>query len=145
MSTRTPRFAIPRDRHVIIVDDDEAQRIVLLYVLGKSQIVNEVLPFSSGESLLTYFESVEDGNADLPGAIFLDVNMTGTTGFDVLAALRGNPRFAESPIIIMMTSSDADEDRQRAEELGADGFLPKQSGIAAFVNMIDECFMNEAS
>ena len=48
-----------------------------------------------------------------PNIVFLDINMPGVDGFEVLAYLRREPRLAGVPVIIV-TSDDQPETTQRA-------------------------------
>lgn len=53
-----------------------------------------------------------------PNIVFLDINMPGVDGFEVLTYLRREPRLADVPVIIV-TSDDQPETIQRAIAGGA--------------------------
>jgi CheY-like chemotaxis protein len=53
-----------------------------------------------------------------PNIVFLDINMPGLDGFEVLAYLRREPRLAGVPVVIV-TSDDQPETTRRALEGGA--------------------------
>jgi len=53
-----------------------------------------------------------------PDVVFLDVNMPGVDGFEVLAYLRRFPTLTETPVIIV-TSDDQPETENKAQEGGA--------------------------
>lgn len=59
-----------------------------------------------------------------PDVLLLDVNMPGTSGFDILALLRKEPEFSHLPVIILTSSSDA-QTKLQALDLGATDFLSK--------------------
>lgn len=59
-----------------------------------------------------------------PSIVFLDLNMPGLTGFDVLAFLRREPRLEEVPVIVV-TSDDQPESAQRAMQIGATAYVIK--------------------
>jgi DNA-binding response OmpR family regulator len=59
-----------------------------------------------------------------PSIVFLDLNMPGLTGFDVLSYLRREPRLAEVPVIVV-TSDDQPESAERALESGATSYVIK--------------------
>ncbi len=54
----------------------------------------------------------------LPDVVFLDINMPGVDGFEVLSYLSREPRLAKIPVIIV-TSDDQPETSQRAFAGGA--------------------------
>jgi two-component system, OmpR family, alkaline phosphatase synthesis response regulator PhoP len=59
-----------------------------------------------------------------PNVIVLDVNMPFLDGFQVLTALRGEPRTEAIPVI-MLTSMQQEADVVRAFALGADDYVVK--------------------
>lgn len=59
-----------------------------------------------------------------PNIVFLDINMPGANGFEVLASLRREPRLAGVPVIIV-TSDDQPETTQRALAGGASAVVLK--------------------
>jgi len=76
-------------------------------------------------------EIVEDGeqaiNAvrqELPDLILLDLLMPNVDGFEVLKEIKGNDQTKHIPIIVL-TAKAEEEDRQRAEDLGANDYMTK--------------------
>jgi CheY-like chemotaxis protein len=59
-----------------------------------------------------------------PNIVFLDINMPGVDGFEVLAYLRREPRLAGVPVIIV-TSDDQPETAKRALAGGASAVVLK--------------------
>jgi CheY-like chemotaxis protein len=59
-----------------------------------------------------------------PKIVFLDINMPGVDGFEVLSYLRREPRLAGVPVIIV-TSDDQPETTQRALAGGANAVVLK--------------------
>lgn len=58
------------------------------------------------------------------GCVLLDMGLRGTNGFEVITALRAEPRLAGLPIIIV-SANDSMDVRRRAAALGADDFVAK--------------------
>jgi twitching motility two-component system response regulator PilH len=63
-------------------------------------------------------------NEQKPDIIFLDLNMPGWTGFEVLAYLRRDPETANIPVVVV-TSDDQPETETRAMQEGALAVLIK--------------------
>jgi CheY-like chemotaxis protein len=61
---------------------------------------------------------------EIPNIVFLDINMPGVDGFEVLAYLRREPRLAKVPVVIA-TSDDQPQTSKRALEGGANAVLIK--------------------
>ncbi|GAB3281856.1 hypothetical protein GCM10027347_57750 [Larkinella harenae] len=75
---------------------------------------------SNGQQLL---DALED-STQLPALVLLDLNMPFMGGFEALAQIRDIPAYDSLPVVILTTSSQPD-DRQRAHQLGANGFVTK--------------------
>ncbi len=105
---------------VWVVDDDEDDQMLIHSAFGKASI--NVLALNDGDELLPQLELIEFD--ERPRLILLDINMTRQNGFETLKALRSTPGFADLPVVMLTTSSDA-ADRKRCLELGADAFLTK--------------------
>lgn len=69
-------------------------------------------------------EALEKLAATAVDLVITDVSMPEMDGIALLQQLRNEPSYAEMPVILL-TVSEQVEDRLRAEELGADGFLNK--------------------
>jgi CheY-like chemotaxis protein len=54
----------------------------------------------------------------VPDVVFLDINMPGVTGFDLMTYLRRDPRL-EKVYMVVITSDDQPETAQRALDTGA--------------------------
>lgn len=65
-----------------------------------------------------------------PDLILLDLMLPKLSGFDVCKLLKTDNATWRIPIVIMSTLSDADS-RDRAQEAGADYFIPKPYDLAS--------------
>ncbi len=63
-------------------------------------------------------------NDERPGVLLMDVQLPGTTGFELTRLLRAHADWAELPIVLFSADTGA-ESRERAIEAGADGFIAK--------------------
>ena len=67
-----------------------------------------------------------------PDLVLLDIMMPKISGFDALTTLRKTPEAAHVKII-MVTALGQDNDREKAEQLGADDYLVKSQVVVADV------------
>ncbi len=107
---------IPRER-VVVVDDDDASRYILRDLLTETRF--DVVEATDGVSGIALARSVS------PAAIFLDLEMPGLHGEQVLAALRADPATRAVPVIIY--TSSALDGAARARLSGAAAFLSKET------------------
>lgn len=114
---------------VLVCDNEEVLRAL---VRGALEIGDyEILEARDGD------ESVELARATEPDLIVLDMMMPGRTGLEVLEELRAEPRFAETPVI-MLTARAQTVDRKAAVEAGASHFLPKPFSPLALASLVEE-------
>ena len=69
-------------------------------------------------------------NEVIPDIVFLDLNMPGLSGFEVLAYLRRDPRFENIPVVVV-TSDDQPQTRQQARQEGALDLIVKPATFEA--------------
>ena len=116
------------------------QRPSVLVVDDEPQVV-WVLEFSfQGEGYETF--SAHDGMEALdqirrhhPDLMVLDVMMPRMDGWSVLEALGTMPA-AERPRVVMVTALASPGDRERAERLGAEAFVPKPFDMDHLVGVL---------
>lgn len=112
---------------VIVVDDNEDDTIILTRHLRNAGVKNPVLQFRNGGDafmFLKQFCEAPKNRGTLPAVMFLDVNMHGLSGFDVLAWARQQPQLAGMKIF-MLSGANEIWDAQIAAKLGADEYLEK--------------------
>jgi CheY-like chemotaxis protein len=113
--------------HVMVVDDDDDDVLLLSRHLQTAGIRNPVLHFRNGGDAFMYLKrycAAEKTRGPLPAVMFLDVNMQGLSGFDVLVWARQQPELAPMKIF-MLSGANELWDAQIAAKLGADQYLEK--------------------
>lgn len=106
---------------VLVVDDDPATRRMLDRMLT-SEGYETVFAGNGLEAL----RMVEHERPDL---IFLDLELPGTSGYEVCRALKADPSKRWIPIVIL-TGHSATDERLRAWDMDADAFLSKPFPLA---------------
>jgi CheY-like chemotaxis protein len=70
-----------------------------------------------------------------PGVILLDLNMPLMDGREALAEIKGDPKLKRIPIIVL-TTSQADEDINETYGLGITGFITKPMTFSELVKIM---------
>jgi CheY-like chemotaxis protein len=102
-------------KKVMVVDDELVDRIMARKVMTRYAFAEEVIVVESAIDALEYLTDPATDPEELPGLIFLDINMPEMNGFDFLDEYSKLP----DPIkrrsrIVMLSSSLHPEDRVRA-------------------------------
>jgi CheY-like chemotaxis protein len=84
--------------HLLVVDDDESIRTTLAVILHRGG--HEVACAADGK------EALGKMREDPPDLVLLDLMMPGMGGWDVLAAMRENPRLADIPVVVLTSLHD---------------------------------------
>lgn len=108
--------ATDRGGRVLVAEDDEISASILVHKLKKEGL--DVTRFNNGQ------DAYQAALAQPPDLLILDVKMPGLDGFEVLERLRGDARFATTPVI-MLTSMGQEADVVRGFGLGADDYVLK--------------------
>ena len=77
------------------------------------------------------------GENGLPRLIVLDVMMPGTDGLAVLGRVRAAARTAAVPVVMYSAVDDAPT-RERAMQLGAQGYVTKSGGFAPLYQHVEQ-------
>jgi CheY-like chemotaxis protein len=135
MPQRTQPLGPPPVR-VVVVEDNEDDRDLLIRQLKKSQIDSHVKFFADGREALNFLSNLPPQMpfSDLI-AIFLDLNLPGLSGVELLREIRRMPRVSRTPVVIMTSSLDP-RDFEACQELKASAFVPKPITFDSFSKAI---------
>ena len=118
---------------VMFVDDDEAFLDVVRRASRKIPAIASILEATDGASALKTIEQLLATDQPLPDMIFVDINMPILDGFGFLEGFRTlrdrHPDLIKVKPVAMLTSSDHERDRKKAQELGADEYIVKGFGL----------------
>lgn len=114
-------MANQRPPRLVLADDDEDDRLLFGDALREICPETSLVMVPDGEELMSI---LLQPNAELPDAIFLDVNMPKKNGFECLGEIRSNPDLKSLPIIIFSTTAQ-DHSVGRAFSGGANFYVQK--------------------
>ncbi|MBD5102494.1 MAG: response regulator [Subdoligranulum sp.] len=118
---KTGQSDIVRDKHVLVVDDIEVNRIILMKILNTLGAVCDSA--ANGQEAVDKFNASQPGDYDL---ILMDVQMPVMDGYTATRAIRSSDHpSAKSLPIIAMTANAFVDDVREAIESGMDAHIAK--------------------
>jgi|SRR5579862_968218 len=124
---------------ILVVEDSEDHIFLLQVAFKKAGITNPVQEARGGEEAIAYLAGTgpfsDWSKHPLPAIVLLDLKMPGTDGFGVLRWIREQPGLKQLRVV-MLTSSDLDQEVVLAHELGAKSFLTKPVDLDRLVEMM---------
>jgi CheY-like chemotaxis protein len=119
----------------ILVDDNEADNVYHEIMIRRAGFTGDVLVFERAQDAL---EFVRSDALELPTCLFLDINMPQMDGFEFARLAQPVLQHKPSMLVIMLTSSDASQDRMRASDMPwIQGFVTKPLTRERVREMID--------
>ena len=113
---------------ILMADDDEEDRMLTQKAFELNHLGNDLRFVEDGEELLDYLH--HRGKYELPdssprpGLILLDLNMPKKDGREALEVIKKDPALRRIPVVVM-TTSEADQDVARSYDLGANSYVTK--------------------
>lgn len=128
-------------RPILLVEDNPDDETLTIRALKKHNIRNEIIVAHDGAEAIDYlFGTGPHAGHDLPRLpeiVLLDLKLPKLDGLDVLRKLRSDERTKLLPIIIL-TSSNEDQDRLRSYGLGANSFVRKPVVFDQFIQAVGQ-------
>jgi CheY-like chemotaxis protein len=121
---------------ILLIDDDEDCRLLVRDAILSANVKNDIFEVSSGEEALAFLRKEgQFQESPRPGLIYLDIDMPGINGLEVLKELKGDPVTKDIPIV-MMTALDDDREKVQAAKFGANSYCVKPTDPFAFIETV---------
>jgi two-component system response regulator len=124
---------------ILLVEDNADDEALTLRALKKNNIRNRIVVARNGVEALDYLfgTGAYEGRdlAVMPQLTLLDLNLPMVDGLEVLRRLRANASTRLLPVVIL-TSSNEEEDRIRGYELGANSYVRKPVNFDSFTEAV---------
>jgi CheY-like chemotaxis protein len=121
---------------ILLADDDADDRMMAADALEESRLANDLRFVEDGEELMDYLHRrgkfAEPNAAPRPGLILLDLNMPRKDGREALGEIKADPELRSIPVIVL-TTSQAEEDIYRTYDLGVNSFITKPVNFESLV------------
>ena len=116
-------------RRVLVVEDDEKSRRLLVDVLGYHGY--DVAAVDNGG------DGLRAASERAPDVALLDIQLPDITGFELLVGLRDRNCCGEKLPVVAVTASVMDTDRRKILAAGFDAFVSKPVNIGELLATID--------
>ena len=124
-----------RPCQILIAEDNKSDVFLIRQALQKSGINAQIHIADDGEKTVKFFEQADaDPTAPCPDLILLDINMPRYKGGDILRKLRASAR-CNNALVLVVTSSDSQRDREEMDAFGANGYFRKPSDFSEFMKL----------
>jgi len=125
----------PPPCHILIAEDNKSDLFLIRQAIQKSGINAQIHIADDGEKTVKFIEQADaDPDAPCPHLILLDINMPRYKGGDVLRRLRASAR-CKNALVLVVTSSDSQRDREEMGALGANAYFRKPSEFSEFMKL----------
>jgi CheY-like chemotaxis protein len=123
------RAKAPSHVPIVIAEDDPDDRLMMESVFKDTNFPHPYAFVQDGEQLLRYLRGQAPFEARrTPGLVLLDLNMPRMDGRTALMNIKTDSALRRLPVIVL-TTSNAEEDIDRTYELGVSAFIQKPNSL----------------
>jgi CheY-like chemotaxis protein len=124
---------------ILVAEDDADDRMLIEEAWRENHLANDLRFVADGEELMDYLLArgrfAAPAAAPRPALILLDLNMPKKDGRAALREIKADPALRQIPIVVL-TTSEAEEDIVRAYDLGVNSFIVKPVSFDKMVHLM---------
>ena len=129
---------VGRPMEILLVEDDLLQARLAIEALKRGGIQHRMTLVRDGQEALDYLQRQGVfARVPSPDLILLDLRLPKVDGLYVLLVVKGDEELGRIPVVIM-TSSQEEEDRLRCQMLNVEAFMTKPVRLAEFLSLVKE-------
>ncbi|MEN3306447.1 MAG: hypothetical protein V7603_2649 [Micromonosporaceae bacterium] len=130
---------------VLLVEDDPGDVLMTREAFEEHKVRNRLTVVADGVDALAYLRGQQPyTDAVRPDLVLLDLNLPKVDGREVLAEIKNDESLRQIPVVVL-TTSQAEEDVLRSYQLHANAYVTKPVDFEQFINVvrrIDEFFVS---
>ena len=119
--------------NLVLAEDNPGDVFLIRRALDSQRLSYDLLVAKDGEEAMNYVAAAAAGTRAID-LVMLDLNLPRHDGYEVLQEIRNHSNLAKVPVILL-TSSDSPQDRERCLAIGANRYFRKPSSLAAFMEI----------
>lgn len=123
--------------HFLLVEDDDDHATLVERALRENRVMNSLHRARDGEEAMQYLKGSDGKDSPRPDVILLDLNLPRKSGHEVLVEVKNDPSLRTIPIVVL-TTSQAEADRERAYNSHANSYLVKPLDFSCFRELIHD-------
>jgi len=120
---------------LLIVEDDADDVRLTLMGFRHHRFEPPVVVAKDGKDALEILLADREAGRALPLTILTDIKMPRMDGLELLRRIKAEPRLKEVPVVVL-TSSDHEDDRKEALSLGAVRYYMKPSDLDGYAEIV---------
>lgn len=121
---------------VLLVEDDPGDVLMTREAFEENKVANRLAVVSDGESAMAFLRKEgRYADAPTPDLVLLDLNLPRMDGREVLAAMKGDDELRSIPVVVL-TTSEAEEDVLRSYALHANAYVTKPVDFQRFIEVV---------
>jgi len=125
-----------RQIEVLLVEDDPGDVLMTREAFADYKLRNQLHVVDDGVQALEFLRQEGDfAEAPRPDIVLLDLNLPRMDGREVLAAIKSDPELASIPVVVL-TTSEAEEDVVRSYSLHANAYVTKPVDFERFIDVV---------
>ena len=126
----------PRPIEILLVEDNPGDVRLTQEVVRDSKLINRLWTVTDGEQATDFLKHQGAyAKAVRPDLILLDLNLPKKDGRQLLGEIKADPNLRRIPVVIL-TSSQAEEDVLRTYDLHANCYVHKPVDLERFVGVV---------
>lgn len=133
---------------ILLAEDDPDDQYLISEACDESGVATQLFIVQDGEELLDYLHQrgkyTDPDQWPRPNLILLDLNMPRMDGREALVEIKAQPELRRIPVVVL-TTSQAEEDILRSYDLGVSGFITKPvkfSGLLDVMKKLSAYWLN---
>jgi len=129
-------MSVTRPIEILLVEDNPGDARLAWEAIKEARVTSIMRWVTDGVEALSYLRREgKYADARRPDLILLDLNLPRKDGREVLAEIKSDPLFKRIPVVVL-TTSQADEDVLNAYHLNANCYISKPVDLGQFMRVI---------